>query len=99
MATTVKPYPNSIGKKEQVAEMFDKIAPKYDFLNQLLSLGIHKRWRRKSVQLLIPSNPKIILDVATGTGDFAIEANRILCPTKIIGVDISEGMLAIGREK
>ena len=99
MATTVKPYHNSIGKKEQVAEMFDKIAPKYDFLNQLLSLGIHKRWRRKSVQLLIPSNPKIILDVATGTGDFAIEANRILCPTKIIGVDISEGMLAIGREK
>lgn len=99
MATTVKPYPNSISKKEQVAEMFDKIAPKYDFLNQLLSLGIHKRWRRKSVQLLIPSNPKIILDVATGTGDFAIEANRILCPTKIIGVDISEGMLAIGREK
>lgn len=86
-------------QKEQVAEMFDKIAPKYDFLNQLLSLGIHKRWRRKSVQLLIPSNPKIILDVATGTGDFAIEANRILCPTKIIGVDISEGMLAIGREK
>jgi demethylmenaquinone methyltransferase / 2-methoxy-6-polyprenyl-1,4-benzoquinol methylase len=99
MANTVKPYPNSIGKKEQVAEMFDKIAPKYDFLNQLLSLGIHKRWRRKSVELLIPSNPKIILDVATGTGDFAIEANRILCPTKIIGVDISEGMLAIGREK
>lgn len=79
--------------------MFDNIAPKYDFLNQLLSLGIHKLWRKKSVKLLIPSAPKMILDVATGTGDFAIEANKRLNPTKIIGVDISEGMMKFGREK
>ncbi len=79
--------------------MFDNIAPKYDFLNQLLSLGIHKGWRRKSVKLLLPFAPKMMLDVATGTGDFAIEANKRLNPTKIIGVDISEGMMKFGREK
>lgn len=79
--------------------MFDNIAPKYDFLNQLLSLGIHKGWRRKSVKLLIPYSPKMMLDVATGTGDFAIEANKRLNPEKIIGVDISEGMMKFGREK
>ncbi len=99
MSNTVTPYQSSDGKKEQVAEMFDNIAPKYDFLNQLLSLGIHKGWRKKSVKLLIPFDPKFILDVATGTGDFAIEANKRLNPTKIIGVDISEGMMKFGREK
>ncbi len=99
MSNTVTPYQSSDGKKEQVAEMFDNIAPKYDFLNQLLSLGIHKGWRKKSVKLLIPFDPKFLLDVATGTGDFAIEANKRLNPTKIIGVDISEGMMKFGREK
>ncbi len=79
--------------------MFDNIAPKYDFLNQLLSMGIHKGWRKKAVKILIPSQPKTILDVATGTGDFAIEANKRLNAEKIIGVDISEGMMKIGREK
>src|ERR1700745_2510475 len=94
----VTPYKDqSISKKEQVASMFDNIAPKYDFLNQLLSLGIHKGWRKKSVRILIPLQPKILLDVATGTGDFAIEANKRLNPEKIIGVDISEGMMKIGR--
>ena len=78
--------------------MFDKIAPKYDFLNQLLSLGIHKSWRRKSINLLKEFHPKTILDIATGTGDFAIEAMKLL-PEKIIGVDISEGMLKLGIEK
>jgi demethylmenaquinone methyltransferase/2-methoxy-6-polyprenyl-1,4-benzoquinol methylase len=99
MSSSVTPYDSSTGKKEQVAEMFDNIAPKYDFMNQLLSMGIHKGWRRKAVKILIPSQPKIILDVATGTGDFAIEANKKLNPDKIIGVDISEGMMKIGRVK
>ncbi|CAN5388031.1 bifunctional demethylmenaquinone methyltransferase/2-methoxy-6-polyprenyl-1,4-benzoquinol methylase UbiE [soil metagenome] len=99
MQETVTPYHTSEGKKEQVAEMFDNIAPKYDFLNQLLSLGIHKGWRKKAVKILLPLNPKKILDVATGTGDFAIEANKRLNPEKITGVDISEGMMKFGRVK
>ncbi len=95
----VTPYKDSkSSKKEQVATMFDNIAPKYDFLNQLLSLGIHKSWRRKAINLLRESQPKFILDIATGTGDFAIEAIK-LNPEKITGVDISEGMLKLGREK
>lgn len=85
-------------KKEQVAQMFDNISPKYDFLNHFLSAGIDILWRKKAIRLLAPEQPKKILDVATGTGDFAIEAMK-LNPLKIIGVDISEGMLAIGREK
>lgn len=97
--STVTPYKNqSNSKKEQVAEMFNNIAPKYDFLNQLLSLGIHKGWRRKTIQLLRPQHPKTILDIATGTGDFAIEAIN-LNPDKVVGVDISEGMLKLGIEK
>ncbi len=95
----VTPYKdNSKSKKEQVADMFDNIAPKYDFLNQLLSLGIHKSWRRKSINLLKEFHPKTILDIATGTGDFAIEAIR-LNPDKVVGVDISEGMMKLGKEK
>ncbi len=97
--STVTPYKDlTTGKKEQVATMFNNIAPKYDFLNQLLSLGIHKGWRKKAVALLEEVHPKVILDIATGTGDFAIEAMK-LSPDKIIGVDISEGMLKIGVEK
>ena len=97
--TVVTPYKNqATSKKVQVASMFDNIAPKYDFLNQLLSLGIHKGWRKKSINLLKEQNPKLILDIATGTGDFAIEAIK-LNPEKIIGVDISEGMLKLGVEK
>lgn len=99
MSSTITPYESSTGKKEQVAEMFDNIAPRYDFLNQLFSLGIHKGWRKKSVKKLLASQPKILLDVATGTGDFAIELNRQLNPERITGVDISEGMMKIGREK
>ncbi len=97
--STVTPYNSTTGKKEQVAEMFDHIAPRYDFLNQLLSFGVHKRWRKKAVKKLVPSKPKILLDVATGTGDFAIEAVKQLSPEKIIGVDISDGMMKLGREK
>lgn len=99
MAEKVIPYKDSSdSKKEQVATMFNNIAPKYDFLNQLLSLGIHKGWRKKAIQLLAPKKPKKILDIATGTGDFAIEAMK-LQPEKVVGIDISEGMLKLGVEK
>ena len=94
----VKPYNQDQSKKEQVAEMFNNIAFRYDFLNSLLSLGIHKGWRKKAVSFLKKKQPKIILDVASGTGDFAIEALQTGA-NRIIGVDISEGMLAMGREK
>lgn len=97
--STVTPYNSSAGKKEQVAEMFDHIAPQYDFLNQVLSFGIHKGWRKKSVKKLLALKPKVMMDVATGTGDFAIEAVRQLHPNKIVGVDISEGMMKFGRDK
>lgn len=96
---TVVPYKqDTSGKKEQVARMFDSISSNYDFLNHFLSLGIDIRWRKKAVKLLAPGNPKLILDVATGTGDFAVEALK-LNPDKVIGVDISEGMLDVGRKK
>lgn len=99
MPTSVTPYNTSNSKKEQVASMFDNIAHRYDFLNQFFSLGIHKGWRRKAVDLLKKDKPRHILDVATGTGDFAIEAFRQLHPQHITGVDISEGMMLKGREK
>jgi len=95
----IKPYSNSLkGKKEQVAEMFDNIAPKYDFLNHFLSFGIDKIWRRKAIRLLMKYNPANILDVATGTGDFGIESLKTGAQ-KVVGVDISEEMLAVGRVK
>ncbi|MEO1051690.1 MAG: bifunctional demethylmenaquinone methyltransferase/2-methoxy-6-polyprenyl-1,4-benzoquinol methylase UbiE [Bacteroidota bacterium] len=96
---TVVPYKDkSAGKKQQVEEMFDNISKKYDLLNHVLSLGIDIRWRKKAIKLLKKDNPKQILDVATGTADFAIESLS-LQPDKVIGVDISEGMLDMGREK
>ncbi len=99
MSQMVTPYKDqTTSKKEQVATMFNNIAPKYDFLNQLLSLGIHKGWRKKAIQLLKELQPKTILDIATGTGDFAIEAMK-LNPEHVVGVDISEGMLKLGVEK
>jgi len=94
----VTPYKNSEEKNKQVARMFDNIANRYDLLNSVLSLGIHKGWRKKCVKLLAAKKPKVILDVATGTGDFAIEC-ATLKPEKIIGIDISEGMMEIGRKK
>lgn len=95
----VVPYKDKeSSKKEQVAEMFDNISPKYDFLNHFLSLGIDIIWRKKAIRMLKEDQPKLMLDIATGTGDFAIEA-LALNPDKVIGVDISEGMLDIGRKK
>ena len=99
MQETVKPYPGQDGgKKEQVASMFDSISPRYDLLNRVLSLGIDTIWRKKAINLLKADKPQRILDVATGTGDLAIEALRIN-PKQVIGVDISAGMLAMGDEK
>ncbi|WP_258098763.1 bifunctional demethylmenaquinone methyltransferase/2-methoxy-6-polyprenyl-1,4-benzoquinol methylase UbiE [Marinoscillum pacificum] len=96
---TVVPYKDKQGsKKEQVASMFDSISGKYDFLNHFLSMGIDITWRKKAIKMLKKDQPKQILDIATGTGDFAIEA-LALNPDKVTGVDISEGMLSVGREK
>ncbi len=95
----IKPYRDSTaGKKEQVATMFDRIAPQYDFLNHTLSFGIDKIWRRKAIQLISKYSPETILDVATGTGDFAIAALKSGAK-KITGIDISKEMVAIGLEK
>lgn len=96
---TVVPYKDKTsGKKEQVAEMFDKISHRYDFLNHFLSMGIDILWRKKAIGLLKKEKPRMILDIATGTGDFALEA-LALHPDKVIGVDISRGMLEVGKEK
>jgi demethylmenaquinone methyltransferase/2-methoxy-6-polyprenyl-1,4-benzoquinol methylase len=97
----MKNYPpvgEAAGKKEQVEAMFDAIAPRYDLLNRVLSLGIDQMWRRQAVALLRVEQPKRILDVATGTADLAIQAMG-LQPERVVGVDISEAMLQIGREK
>jgi len=88
-----------LSKKEQVADMFDGIAYRYDFLNRFLSIGIDIRWRKKAIRQLTDLKPKTILDVATGTADVAIMAAQNLQPQKITGIDISEGMLAFGRKK
>ncbi|TAH01891.1 MAG: bifunctional demethylmenaquinone methyltransferase/2-methoxy-6-polyprenyl-1,4-benzoquinol methylase UbiE [Sphingobacteriales bacterium] len=96
----VLPYEGSgESKKEQVARMFDEISGKYDFLNRFLSAGIDVTWRKKMLKTLKPLQPKIMLDVATGTGDVAIMAEALLKPEKIIGIDISDGMLDLGRDK
>ncbi len=99
MSSSVRPYQDSKdGKKEQVAQMFDSIAHKYDFLNHFFSLGIDILWRKKAIRLLKGNPSKEILDVATGTGDMAFELLK-LNPEKVVGVDISVGMLDIGRKK
>lgn len=86
-------------KQEQVRRMFDRIAPTYDKLNHMLSLGIDRRWRRSAVDALGKFNPQQILDIATGTGDFALLLAKRIKPQHITGADISEGMMAVGREK
>ncbi|MBL7702591.1 MAG: bifunctional demethylmenaquinone methyltransferase/2-methoxy-6-polyprenyl-1,4-benzoquinol methylase UbiE [Ferruginibacter sp.] len=97
---TVVPYKGSeLAKKEQVAGMFNSIAFRYDFLNRFLSAGIDIRWRKKAIKQLVKTQPKTILDVATGTADVALMASAILNPDKITGIDISDGMLELGRKK
>ena len=99
MSKIVTPY-NDLHrtKKEQVEQMFDHNAPTSDFLNHTLSLGIDRSWRRRAVDSIASISPQVILDLATGTGDFAVEALR-LKPTKIIGGDISDLMMNVGRDK
>jgi demethylmenaquinone methyltransferase/2-methoxy-6-polyprenyl-1,4-benzoquinol methylase len=95
----VTPYKDSgHQKKQQVEQMFDNIAPKYDFLNHFLSLGIDKLWRKKAIRILSGYKSDQLLDVATGTGDFAIAASK-LKPAKIVGFDLSEQMLNVGKSK
>ena len=97
---TVTPYNKAEGsKKEQVEQMFDKIAPKYDLLNRVLSLGIDVWWRKKALGYLRKDHPETILDVATGTADVAIMAAKMLQPKQIAGIDIANQMLDIGRQK
>lgn len=95
----IKPFSGEGSKKEQVSDMFDNIAPRYDFMNRFLSAGIDVSWRRKAIKRFKEDHPEILLDVATGTGDMAILAARMLNPEKIIGIDISEKMLEFGRKK
>jgi len=95
----VKPYSESGSKKVQIEAMFDNIAPNYDLLNRVLTLGIDTRWRSKAIKELVSHKPLSILDVATGTGDFALEAYKRLTPDKIVGIDISHEMLELGRKK
>lgn len=96
---TIKPYEEGKEKAKQVEEMFDNIAPNYDTLNHRLSWDIDKGWRRKAIQQLMAFKPKKMLDIATGTGDFALLAAQMLSPQELIGADISEGMMEIGRKK
>ncbi len=95
---TITPYHDG-DKASQVETMFDHIAPSYDKLNHRLSWNIDRGWRRKAIGMLAPYHPQAMLDMATGTGDFAILAAQMLKPQSLIGADISEGMMAIGREK
>lgn len=96
----VKPYKeDQSGKKEQVADMFNNISGTYDFLNHFLSFGIDIIWRKKAIKSLKKYKPQYLLDVATGTGDFALESIKTLQPQKVIGVDISEGMLEVAKQK
>lgn len=96
---SVKPFSSEAAKKDQVSEMFNNIAPRYDLMNRVLSAGIDVLWRRKAILELKKASPKHILDVATGTADMALMAAKLLQPKKITGIDISEGMLQIGRKK
>ena len=99
MKKTVTPYKDpSSSKKEQVTQMFDEISNKYDTLNRVISLGIDQSWRRKVVKIASETAPQRVLDIATGTGDLAIALKKTNA-TQIIGLDISPGMLAIGKDK
>ena len=99
MSKIIKPYKDSeLGKKDQVATMFNNISKNYDDLNRVISFGIDISWRKKVVQIVSKNNPQQILDIATGTGDLALMMST-LAPEKIIGLDISEGMLSVGKEK
>lgn len=98
-AEKIVPYESSDNKGAQVERMFDSIAENYDTLNHTLSMGIDRGWRKKGLKALSDIAPRTILDIATGTGDLAIEAYDILKPDSILGIDISEGMMQVARQK
>jgi len=98
-AEKVLPYESSDKKGVQVEQMFDSIAENYDLLNHTLSMGIDRGWRKKGILSLKQINPRNILDIATGTGDLAIQAYHLLKPDKILAIDLSEGMMDVGRKK
>lgn len=98
-AEKINPYNNQESKTGQVRQMFDSIAPAYDFMNRCMTMGIDKLWRRKAVRLVAKTHPQQLLDVATGTGDLAIQLCRSIGAKKIVGIDLSNGMLEIGRRK
>ncbi len=98
-AEKILPYESSENKGAQVERMFDSIAENYDTLNHTLSMGIDKGWRKKGILSLQKINPKNILDIATGTGDLALQAYTLLQPQSILGIDISEGMMEVARRK
>lgn len=95
----VTPYDDGRGKTEQVRDMFDNIAPAYDRLNRAMSFGLDKSWRRRAVELVKAIAPRRIVDIATGTGDFAISLARAIPDSHVTGLDLSENMVQIGREK
>lgn len=95
----ITPYDDSRGKTDQVRSMFDNIAPAYDFMNRAMTMGIDKLWRAKAVRMIATPQPRDILDVATGTGDLALLMARKLDPISVVGIDLSEGMLEVGRRK
>lgn len=98
-AEAVNPYDSTRPKAEQVKEMFDNIAPAYDFMNRAMTLGIDKLWRRRAVKMVAATRPYRILDIATGTGDLAVQLARKTTAEEIVGVDLSEGMLERARLK
>lgn len=98
-AEKVKPYDNNRGKTEQVRDMFDSIAPAYDFMNRAMTFGLDKWWRSIAVKSIVKRSPSAILDVATGTGDVAIALAKALPSAHVTGIDLSEEMIRVGREK
>ena len=95
----INPYDDHRGKTEQVREMFDNIAPAYDRLNRAMSFGLDRSWRRKAVRMVAATKPRSIVDIATGTGDFALSLAEAMPEAKITGLDLSPGMVEIGRKK
>lgn len=98
-AEEINPYDNNRGKTEQVREMFDNIAPAYDLMNRAMSLGLDHSWRRKAVRMVAATLPHAIVDIATGTGDFALSLAQAIPDANVIGLDLSKGMVEIGRRK
>ena len=95
----IKPYNSEGEKAKQVEQMFDSIAPAYDFMNRAMTMGIDRWWRRVAVRMVCKTQPQLILDVATGTGDFAIDLYRKIKPEQVVGIDLSQGMLDVARKK